>query len=355
MVWCMDSIDDYIKSVGIAYAKSGGENWPASGRKIMGSYIRLAALNQLDLLNKVKKIFSEKEIASLFWSTTQIRYILTGEFVVGLKLCERDAKNPTLTQITEGAQFFLNLLKQKSVEDPFCLHGHNNTLKETEIARVLKMKFLNKDEFGLIKRVSAALESLSWAFGYDTHFSNFMDIHGPYKVSKENQMLVREFKFDSIADVWGKELSIPKRIRFYLIYSNKDIKIDWELHTETKEGLVLEKALAVLVEGEKEISLEERELEQILQTSSVETIKQVNYVNSLSVIDKIRKGALLSFLQTKCLADALGEDWRPGKEVEEAILLKGEEIWLGKKTLPATQKPHTDDWRTNFDPRLPRK
>ncbi|MFA6268887.1 MAG: hypothetical protein WC652_03685 [archaeon] len=350
----MNSFDDYLKSVEFAYSKTAGESWPTRGKKLMGSYTMLAALNQLDLLNKAKKKFSAKQIAELFWSTTQIRYLITGEFVIGLKISEREFKKPSLKKIATATEYLLSLLKLKTVEDPFCLNGKNNVLTQKEIQAVILSKELTSECLPEIKMLSISLASLSWAFGYDIHFSNFMEIYGPYSIGESQQLIIREFNFKEIKSVWKNAPSLPERVKIYLLYNNADIVNDWELHLESKSEFDLVKAKVILVEGGNDKIPSLDEIKDLVQRSNEATLQQVNYVNSLSILEKVRKGAMLSSLRTKGLADALNVDWKPGKEIEKVIVSKAESIWFGK-SLPATKAyPAKYNWVASFDPRIPR-
>jgi len=358
MVLFMTVLDEYIESVRVAYSKPAGNNWPARGRQIMSSYIRLAAMKQFDLVEKARKQFSKKEVAEMFWSTTQIRYTITGEFVVGLKLCERDYKSPSLSQIVDSTEYLLSLLKEKTVEDSFCLNGKNNILSKEKVAEIVSSGKLTPENNSSAKMLSVALASFSWAYGFDTHFSNFMDIEGPYFVGEGMQLLVREFNFSNLGLVWENIPRVPKRVRIYLLYKNSDISLDWELHTQTKSEFDLAKCAVVSVANRAERLMSAEEINSLIELAANSTQKQVEFVNSLPVLDKIRKGALLSFLQVKGVADALGEDWKPSKEVEAAILQKGEGVWFGRNSPPQKQKSSpasADDWLATFDPRIPRE
>lgn len=351
----MGDLENFFESVKIAYSKGGGADWPARGKQISNSFIKLAALNQLRQLKEIRKRESDVEIAKLFWSTTQIRYILTGEFIVGLKICERDEKKPILAEITEYTLHLLNLLKLKTTEDPFCLNGKNKILSNSKVGELLESLTWRSSNKGVMRKAIASTTSMAWAFGYDTYFANCMEIHGPYDVEGNKQMIVREFKFDWVKEVWpetAKEL--PEKTKFYLIYENSNITIDWELHPESKTELVLEKYSALVTIKGKEKQLSDKELEEMVEKNTKLTSKQVAHVNSLQVLDKIRKGALLVYLQTKCLADALGENWKPGQEVYKAITEKGEENWNMPSTKPKDPTAIKNFWITIFDPRVPK-
>lgn len=354
MVLFMDSIDNYIKSVKIAYLKTGGEGWPARGKRLTSSYIHLAALNQLSLLNKVREKFSDKQISNLFWSTTQIRYLITGEFVVGLKILERDFKKPNTLEIISATKYLLHLLELKTSEDPFCLNK-NNTLTQKEVDSIVSSKNLNSKNLQEAKILSTSLASLSWAYGYDTHFSNFMEIQGPYAVKDSQQLIIREFNFKEIQSVWKDSLVLPERVKILLLYNNTDISNDWELHLETKSEFNLVKAKIVFVEKGKEKNPSINEINELIQKSNAATIQQVSYVNSLSVIDKVKKGAMLSFLQTKNLSDLLNLDWKPTKEINEIITAKAEDVWFEKPKSTKAPYLQAPDWSTTFDPRIPKE
>jgi len=348
----MNDIDDYLESVKIAYSKPGGSNWPAKGRQISNTFITLAALNQLRQLKEAKKAKTDPEIADLFWSTTQIRYILTGEFVIGLKILEQKSKKPSIEEISEGTQNFLNLLKIKAKEDPFCLKGSNKLLSKSqaeEIENSTKWQSSNKQA---IKKAVVSASALAWAFGYDTYYTNFMEIHGPYELGEERQLIVREYKFDWVKEVWPEAPELPDMLKYYLIYGNGKITLDWEMHHDESSEMTLQEYAAIKVIDGKETTILDNELEEIIEKNSQIVREQVDKVNCLPILDKIRKGALLVFLQTKCLADELGQDWRPAKEVEQCILEKGLDNWNSTSTKPKDPNAVASHWITRFDPRV---
>lgn len=348
----MSNIDEFFLSVKNAYAKSGGINWPGRGKQIGNSFIKLASMNQLNLINEIRQQKSLKQTAELFWSTTQIRYILTGEFIVGLKRCEKEDHIIKREQIIDGVEYLLELLKNKTITDPFCLKGHNNTFKPDQIEKIFQKTKWTTENKTLVKQAIVASSSVAWAFGYDTYFANFMEIHGPYDLPQAQQMMVREYKFDTIKEVWPDAPPLPEMLRLYLIYNNEDITIDWELHTETQKGMQLEKYYAAFLINGVEAPVDPTELEKLSNRFTGYAAQQVEKVNALSVSDKVRKGAQLVYLQTKMLADALGKDWQPNSEVEKQIQTEGESNWNAKPT-PQKPKPPFEESIKIFDPREP--
>lgn len=348
----MNNIDEFFLSVKNAYAKSGGINWPGRGKQIGNSFIKLAAVNQLNLINEIQQQKSPKQTAKLFWSTTQIRYILTGEFIVGLKRCEKEDQTIKRKQIIDGVEYLLELLKSKTVTDPFCLEGHNNILEPDQIEKIVQETKWTAENKTLVKQAIVASSSVAWAFGYDTYFANFMEVHGPYDLPHTQQMLVREYKFDTIKEIWPDALLLPEIVRLYLIYNNEDITIDWELHTETQKGMQLEKYYAAFLTKGVETQANLTDLEKLSNRFTGYATQQVEKVNAMSVLDKVRKGAQLVYLQTKTLADALGKDWQPSSEVEKQIQTEGEPNWNAKPD-PKKPKPPFEESIKIFDPREP--
>lgn len=348
----MGDLDDFFESVKKAYAKPGGANWPARGKQIGNSFIAIAALNQLRQLKAVRKTKTGQEIASLFWSATQIRYILTGEFIVGLKISKKEKQAPELEEITEYTNYLLQLLKFKTSQDPFCLHGLNRTLPPEKVGLLASSLPWRSSDKKTMRNAVAAASSAAWAFAYDAYFANAMEIHGPYAIQNGKQMLVREYKFDWVPEVWPQAPKLPEKLQFYLIYDNDDIALDWELHPESKSGLALGQYAASTTQNQQQSWLSDGELERLAENLASFASQQVDYVNALPVLDKIRKGALLVYLQTKSLSDALGEDWRPEQDVEKIILEKGEENWNAPSR---ARNPLTGafEWITIFDPRVP--
>ncbi len=354
MVSYMADLDDFFESVKIAYSKLSGAHWPGGGGQIDGAIIDLSALSVFNRVNRLRAQKSVQEIADLFWSASQIRYLLTGEYIIGLKIAQRDTGKPSLEQITESVEFFLELLRHKTSSDPFCLRGKNLLLSQQEISNILRSNNWQSNDLPLMRKSIVSCDSLVWAYNYDIFPSNGAEIHGPYDLPNGKQFMVREFKFDTASLVWPIVHPPFQRLRFYLEYSNADFSIDWNMHFESKTDAVLERYCAVSVKEGKERLLEHEELESLVEKSVEESARQTAFVNRLSTLDKIRKGVELICLQTKPLADELGEDWRPTEAVQQRIAEKGEYWW--NKFERKTKKPKEvfDNWITSFDPRVPK-
>lgn len=349
MVWFMVNFNDFFDSVKNAYEKSGGVNWPAKGKQLSNSYITLAAENQYNLINSLSKKVSPLEIANLFWSSTQIRYVLTGEFIIGIKIKNQIEGYPEIVQIAKTSELFLHLLELKSPNDPFCLKNSNRNNEIEEINFFLKNNPSNNSTVG--KKITIAASALAWAYGYDTYFANFMEIKGPFKINNSS-LIVREFNLKNIPLIWEDSFEFDKLI-IYDLYSNKEILLDWELHLESKDELNLTHFLVVVEKNNEKIILSNEEVQKLFFEIVIKTQKQVSFVNELSVLEKIKKGAELVYLQTKDLSVFLGLDWKPTKEVFEKIELEGEKNWFDSLKPRPKSNSGFDNWIMRFDPRIP--
>lgn len=345
----MVNFNDFFDSVKNAYEKSGGVNWPAKGKQLSNSYITLAASNQYNLINSVSKKISPSEVSNLFWSSTQIRYILTGEFIIGIKIKNQLEGEPEVSQIAKTTELFLQLLELKSPKDPFCLKNSNRNNEVEEINFFVKNNPSNNSLLG--KKIIIAASSLAWAYGYDTYFANFMEIKGPFRIDNSS-LIVREFNLKNIPFVWKDSFEFDKLI-IYSLYSNEEILLDWELHLESKENLNLSHFLVVVEKENEKIILKEDEIQKFFFEIVTKTQTQVSFVNELSVLEKIKKGAELVYLQTKDLSVFLDLDWKPTKKVFERIEFDGEKNWFDSLKPKPKSNAGFNNWITRFDPRIP--
>ena len=103
-------MNDFHKVISACLKKMDGRTfWPGSGGQLAASYIEIDAL---DILRKVVAA-KEKGVGAkqLFRSPTQIRYLLVGNYIVGLKVLIRD-KKITLTRRNRNLAFTVAIWKE---------------------------------------------------------------------------------------------------------------------------------------------------------------------------------------------------------------------------------------------------
>jgi hypothetical protein len=337
--------------------------WPGGGGQIGASFITIDAFEFYSQLKELKEKMSPSEAKKLFNTPSVIRYIPVGNFIIGMRLLIRDGKvDPDSAE--EVLQFLFEILDEKMDSDPFCVTGKNLWYSEEDISKIINSKKFvqpNEDEQKIISRTVIALNSLVWSFYYDIYVEAGFEFHGPYNVNyngENYQLLIRDYHNLKPSEIWGLAENFEyKSIRFYLLYQNVDIKIDYFMHEVSYNPLRtnLKYFFVETNDGGKEKELVFSELEKISESAEKIAFDQVALVNKLPVLDKMKKGAEICYYQLKPFRDSLNIDWKPSKEVYDAIELKGLENWERFKARAEriTRGEEKPDWKAKYNIRIP--
>jgi hypothetical protein len=246
-------------------------------------------------------------------------------------------KKITMAAAKESLEFFLDILDSKVSKDPFCLNNKNLWFDDSKVSGLMQeIRFnkVNSSELGLISRLVIALSSLVWSFYYDIYVEAGFEFHGPYDVElggKKYSLLIRDYYDLRPTDLWNKAKEFGfKSVRLYLLYSGVNISLDFFMHEFSdkplRESLAYYAIETIDLNGKKSfVSIKDAVV--IAELAEKITVDQVAYVNQLSVIETINMGAMICYYQLKDFRGRLGVDWRPPKEVFDAIKDKGLEKW----------------------------
>lgn len=228
------------------------------------------------------------------------------------------------------AQFYIDALKAKCLDDPFCLAGRNRVHAEDEVAR-LADKVSRADQ--LIAKSLGRLVNACYHLGYslygDMNPQLVYENYGPYSAERDGReylMVVKEYKNMKPVEFWPETSKLPiENIRIVCLYEDVKFSIDAITHTNY-DGDVINglKFYAVYVNG-KLVGMDEVErvtalleryssfLWHIFKTFDERQFKKIyvyqkafNYIN---------------------LCGRLGLDWRPTKELIDEISEKPYKQW----------------------------
>ncbi len=354
-------MNDFFNSLNYAIEKTdSGTFWPGGGGQIGSPFVAIDALALHNQLLELKKNKSASELTNFFYNPSVIRYVVVGNFIIGLKVLIRD-KKISLESAKESLEFFLDILDSKMDSDPFCVTGKNNWFSQKKVnilVQNLTFNSADEKEQTLISRMVIALNSLVWSFYYDIYVEAGFEFHGPYNIEfngKKYSLLIRDYHDLKPIDLWENAKKISNQsVKLYLLYSRVDIKLDYFMHELSDEPLRKNLAFYAIEltdsEGKKSF-VQVNDCIEIIEEVEKTTFEQVNFVNKLDTIEKIKKGAMICFYQLKSFREKIGIDWKPSKEVFEAIDTKGLEKWEKFKARANAISTGTAniDWSAKYD------
>lgn len=350
-------MNDFSKAINNANGKMDGRTfWPGSGGQLAASYI---AIDANDILQKMSKLDMEKtNFTDLFRTPAKMRYVLTGNYMIGLKVLVRDKKISKEESINAVKDFF-SVLEKLVDSDPFCLKGKNLVYNKKQLNQELdSIIFQKADETTkkTLPRLSVALDSLIWSEYYDVFIDAGLNLHGPYILKDRHILVVKDYFDLKPVEIWDSVKEFPfKRIKISLKYKPIDLKIDYLMHQTSTKPLaqnLVEWHAEAFDENGKSFLLQADSLEELTAKALQVSSNQVEYVNNLELLDKIRKGAEICYYQLKEFREFFDKKWFPPQEVFEAIEKRGLECW-NKFDWRNKEKQHstTVDWAKRYDPR----
>jgi hypothetical protein len=350
-------MNDFSKAINDAQGKMDGRTfWPGSGGQLSASYI---AIDANDILQKMSGLEIEKtNFKELFKTPAKIRYVLTGNYIIGLKVLVRDKKISKEESINAVKSFFYAL--EKLVDsDPFCLKGKNLVYNKKQLKQKLSQISFQKADDQIKKslpRLSVSLDSLIWSEYYDIFIDAGINVHGPYTLADGNILLIKDYFDLKPVEIWDSVKEFPfKSVKLFLKFKPIDLTIDYLMHETSTQALapnLLEWHAEAFDEKGKSFLLQSDSFEELTAKTMQVSSKQVEYVNGLVLLDKIKKGAELCYYQLKEFREFFGKKWFPPKEVFDIIEERGLERWE-KFDWKNKQKQHsaTVDWAKRYDPR----
>lgn len=351
--------DSFIRAIEESFAGMNPKtNWPLNGGQIDSYFDADEALDMYYRLNKLKEKMSIKEIANLMPAADIMRIFLCNNAIIGLKVANKIG----IDKITNGElekylHFLLDILKEKTKSDVFCLDGKNFLISQEGINKITKEINWNYPESSETRRSVASLiinaNNLAYTLFFDIYMTGGFYIHGPYDVSEKFGgnaiMLIRDYHNLHPNEVW-KEHNLPfKKIKIFTVYKNLSVKMNFTNHIITRDSIGDKLIAYKIFVDEKDICPEN--IPSIIDTISMKASEQSRRVNSLSSLDRARKGAEIAFYLFKELREFMGDNWCPPKEIENTIQKFGEEFIKKFDYKTTGEIPTLEHWKKIFDPR----
>jgi len=344
-------MNEFLQSISLALGKTDGRTfWPGSGGQLTASYI---AIDTLDIFTKLSKLKSKKSSEFLFKTPTKIRYLLFGNYLVGLKVLIRDGKIEREVAQDSVKQLF-SYLNGMVDSDPFCLNGTNLVRGEKNLQKTLEEVVFRKADSKAkkdISRLVVSLDSMIWALYYDVFIDAGMEYEGPYRLEDGSVLLIKDYFDLKPLGIWSTTKEFPfKEVKLFLKYKSIDLKIDCLLHETSSQSLspnLLEYSVQVS-NGKSKKTVGYEEIDKLIYEAMEVVSTQTALVDKLKTIEKIYKGAEICYYQLKEFREAMGSAWKPPKEVFEQIDKRGLEVWE-KFDWKNRQKSGPVDWSKVYD------
>ncbi len=194
-------------------------------------------------------------------------------------------------------------------EDAFCAKGKNILLVKSVVNKLIK-KF--KKQKSLTADLISQIDGRLWMYT-ETIFSRWHNLghefHGPYKISKNNFLIVKEWH-----DLQGLGQKIfsnfpYKKIICYEFYKNSQVTFD--MHNRMSSSRPLINSISkCFVEADGKI-LSTAQVEKLKNIIDAYLFKGARYLSKMNKNDLKIMNATMEFYVLKPLADYLKIDWQP--------------------------------------------
>lgn len=255
-----------------------------------------------------------------------LRIFLQNNGIVGLKVAKKlNLANLTNEDITNYTLLMLDIIKQKVISDVYNLDGKNFLINEEKVKTIAQTTYWdipqNNEEKKQVSILTIAANNLSYTLLYDIFMTGGFYLHGPYNVEKffgkNTIMIIREYHNLNPKELWP-DLEIPfTEIKIYAVYKNLDIKINFVNDPFTKDSIGDKLIAYKIYIDNKQIPLPK--IEETIGILNNTALLQTKKINSLSDLDKVRKGAEIAFYQFKKLREYMGDSWKPPIIIEKTI------------------------------------
>lgn len=319
--------------------------WPANPPQLQASYSDLLALKFYQRYTEDIKIFNN---AVEQIKPNSLRSLLYQVGILGLKVANsrKSVKIPQ-EKILGYTIFLLDKVASKTKNDEFCRDGFYRILDEGESETLTSSlrwnKIQNEEESRKIATFGVTLESLVWSLQFDTFRTAGTLIHGPY-FTKRGTLIIKDFiKLQSL--VWKNKM-IADKISIYLLYKPGFVlKFNYANQQTSYSESPINSLLKYSIKFDDKDIVFNDEFES--ETEKVRE-KQVKFVDSLSPLEIIEKGAEIYHFMYKEFFDYYQTSWEPTKDILERIKKNGLKYF---RIFKNEGKVRPEFYRKQFDPR----
>lgn len=255
------------------------------------------------------------------------------------------------------ANFYFDMIRTKLKDDVYHFRSHIlRTKSEVRgLLREIKLHDANPDIARLLAQTYNAMYNLGAGLYLDFYMDYAVENEGAYDVSDifgpDHILLIKRARGFRPVEVWPMSKDfVADEIVLYTVYTGVKYRCDGiSIHSvyegDTINGLV---KFAVEVDGKFVYSTDElKKLREGLERASVE---QWKCLKNLDFETQKRKGLEIRLYGMKGVFDRLDMDWRPTKEMLNAIKGRGFAVDLWKQ--PDDVAKRREYWRGILDPRL---
>jgi len=254
------------------------------------------------------------------------------------------------------AQFFDSIVSEKAKKDPYGFRSNIiHTEKEIkELCRNIRFSKADPETARFLGKLYTAAYHLMNSLYTDIYTDYGVENFGEYDVSKVfgpgHILVIKSFPDMKPMDLWPEVRDLPcKTLNIYAVY--KDVKFRCDsisVHSvyegDPVKGMVY---YAVGVDGVLVNSMEI--LDKIRESIESHAAEQWQRLVSQDKEQLKIKGIMQRCYVLKDMFELLGIDWRPSKEMIEAV--KNRPIESAIKDVPKDENERREFWRRFFDPR----
>ena len=350
-----DQIDLFLQAIEEIFTGMNPKTfWPLNGGQIDAYFDVIEALDMYDLLTNLKKTESLQTISSMLPPPDALRLFLEHNAIIGLKVAKKlNIRAITTKEIIDYVNLLFEILSHKVKNDPFCLDGKNLILTNEELEEKLAAPdwdIPSSEQKKEIANLIVQTNNLCYSLYYDIFMAGGFYIHGPYPTTtefgKDTILLIREYHNLQPKDIWS-DIQFPhKKIRVEGVYKHLDIKINFANHPLSTTSIGDKLIAYRLFIDDKKTTLDK--LPELFSKIQETTTTQTKKINSLSNLDKVRKGVEIAFYLFKEFRESQEKDWKPPITVEQTIKQFGEKFI---EQFKYNEIPKLEHWKKLFDPR----
>ncbi len=342
-------IDEFLDAVGKGLAGMDFSTFkPIDCFEMFPLYAREGTARLLNIIEKASK-HDFSEIAQHMHSPSVIRVEMLLALVKA-RLAKADKK-----KLMKIAEFYHSLLQEICLEDNFVKNGRNLIHTKEQVSKIGgNLKAADPETAKTLGKLSNACYHLAYSLYSDINPQICYDYFGSYDVSdifgKGHILVIKQFQNLKPAELWADKVNgIPfDKIKLYCIYKDVNFSVDNASHTHYQGDVINGlKYFGVEIDGRlvEDLSLIKETIDKI-------GMKSVEIWQILTNLDF--ESAKIKFLEQRCynyihLCKKLGLDWRPTREMLEAVEGKP----LAKRFWPMLDvESGARFWSMMIDPRV---
>jgi hypothetical protein len=315
-----DLLLHFRESIIIPLANTDADKWPIrSGRISRLCLDEFSSEFFADIHCLRQQNMSEHAIAALFGTPTHL-WRMSHHLLNGLRL-----RSASLEVQQQAILTVLELISYLKYSDLFCSDGANIMWSPAQVTDAVEN--LQPIEVSSVARLVHQLAGVLWAYAESLYFVAHelsVEIHGPYKVSGEYSLLVRDFFDLQPYPLWPSINSLVpyQSVRIMIMYEHLKAHLDVynNLYVDSGRRLIDDAvSFQVLIDGHTASFLQIQDL--ILQASrAIEEIS--SEVNSWSLEQVARQYIHIFWWRKAVLSQALQKDWRPPEQVLQRVVAR---------------------------------